>query len=133
MNLINKKHPAIIEAKRKSECYMSVSERQIWISHEAVNRFGLVAGKYLHFLNDDREWSFLQNEDSDGFLLQHNGKPSSNALMITSRPLIQMFLKATGFKPGTWLYLLASGVEHNGCKVVQIVTNKTYQEFMKIE
>jgi hypothetical protein len=73
MKLINKKHPAIIEAKRKSECYMSVSERMIWISHEAANRFGLVAGKYLHFLNDGREWSFLQNEDPDGFLLQHNG------------------------------------------------------------
>lgn len=132
MNLINKKHPAIIEAKRKSDCYLSVSERQIWISHEAVNRFELMPGKYLHFLNDDREWSFLQNDDSDGFLLQHNGKASSAALMITSRPLIQMFLKSTGFKSGTWLYLLATGNELNGCKIVQIVTSKTYQEFINV-
>jgi hypothetical protein len=130
MNVINKKHPAIIEAKRKSECYMSVSERQIWISHEAAHRFGLSAGKYLHFLNDGREWSFFQNEDPDGFFLQHNGKPSSDALMITSRPLIRMFLKSTGFKSGTWLYLLVSDAECSGSKVVQIITNKTYKEFM---
>lgn len=132
MNLINKKHPAIIEAKRKSECYMSVSERQIWISHEAVNRFGLIPGKFLHFMNDEKEWSFFQNDDPDGFFLQHNGKPSSNAVMITSRPLIQMFLKSTGFKPGTWLYLLESGSEYQGNRIVQIVTNKTYKEFMKV-
>lgn len=131
MKLINKKHPAIIELKRKSECYMSVSDRQIWISHEAANRFGLVPGKYLHFLNDGREWSFLQNDDPDGFFLQHNGKPSSDALMITSRPLSNMILKTTGFPSGTWLYLLESGVEYQGCKVVQIVTNKTFQEFME--
>lgn len=112
---------------------MSVSERQIWISHEAVNRFGLTPGKYLHFLNDGKEWSFFQNDDPDGFYIQHNGKASSNALMITSRPLIQLFLKSTGFKPGTWLYLLESGIEFKECRVVQIVTNKTFQEFMNTQ
>jgi hypothetical protein len=131
MNLINKKHPEIIEAKRKSECFLSVMEDRIWISHCAVKRFGLEAGKYLHFLNDGSDWSFFQNDDPDGFLLQLNGKPTSQALVISSRPLIKLILKSTKSKAGTRFYLLKTEIESLGCPVVEIVTNKTYDQLMK--
>lgn len=131
MKLINKKHPAILDSKKRSDCYMSVSEKMIWISSEAVTRFGLTAGKHLHFLNDGREWSFFQNDDPDGFFLQQNGKQSSKALVITCRPLTKMILKTTGYKSGTWFYLLGSQIQQQGNQVVQIVTNKTYQEFIE--
>jgi hypothetical protein len=131
MNLINKKHTVILDSKKRRDCYMSVSEKMIWISSEAVRRFGLTAGKHLNFLNDGREWSFFQNDDPDGFFLQHNGKQSSKALVITCRPLTKMILNSTGFKSGTWFYLLGSKIEKDGNRVVQIITNKTYDEFMK--
>jgi hypothetical protein len=130
VKVINKKHPEILQTKAKSECYLSVQQDRIWISHEAVKRFGLIAGMYLQFLNDEKAWWFFQSKDPDGFYLQENGHATSQALVISSKPLLRMILKSTGYKVGTRFYLLKPGTEYNGHQLIEVVTNKTFDQFM---
>jgi hypothetical protein len=131
MNLINRKHPEILEIKQRSDCFLSITDLRLWFSSTAATRFNLEPGKYLHFLNDGKSWSFFQNDDPDGFFIQKNGRATSQAVVVTCKPLIRMMLKSTGYKSGTRFYILKSNATHDGHPVMEIVTNKTFEEFMK--
>lgn len=133
MNLINKKHPEILESKSgKNDSYMSVYEDRLYFTSQAAKRFGLTAGTYLHFLNDGASWCFFQNNDPDGFAVQDDAKENSSAVMVCNKALIRMFMKSTKVTKGTRLYLMESNIRQNGIPVIEIVTNKTYDEFMKV-
>jgi hypothetical protein len=132
MNLINKKHSEILESKSgKNDTYMSVHEDRLYFTNTAAKQFGLIAGQYLQFLNEGSDWSFFQNNDPDGFQLQADTKENSNAVMVCNRALIKMFMKSAKIVKGTRLYLMASNTKYNGIPVIEIVTNKTYDQLMK--
>lgn len=132
MELINKKHPEIVEGKiGKHACYMSIHHDRIYFTQIAAIRFGLQPGKYLHFINDGRCWQVLQNDDPDGFELMPDRKKNCKAVFLCNRPLIRKFMRSTGFKDGTRLYLLKTDAHHNGASIIEIVTNKTFDEFIK--
>jgi len=132
MNLINKKHPEILENKSgKNDSYMSVTDVGLYFTSASAKTFGLTAGMYLQFLNDGREWSFFQNGDADGFLLTADAKESSSAVAIHNKALVKLFTKSTGFGKGTRLLLIESNIKHQGAPCVEIITNKSFDQLMK--
>ena len=61
----------------------------------AVNKCKLAQGKYVHFTNDEKMWTFVVNDDPDGFNLVRIDK-RQEGLLISSRPLSRMMIKAFG-------------------------------------
>lgn len=132
MNVINRKHPEILEsASGKNDCYVSVHEDRLYFTSTAAKRFGLLAGKYMQFLNDGSTWSFFQSDDKDGFLTIADTKENSNAVMVCNRALIRMILKSTKLIKGVRLYLLESSARQQDNAVVEILTHKTFDQIMK--
>src|SRR5205085_11985970 len=99
MTIINKKHPDIQEnASGRNLVFLSLqNDKDIYFTNTAARKFNLQAGKYLHFINEEKEWFFIQNDDKDGFMLNADGKSSSRAVIVINKPLVSMFRKSTGF------------------------------------
>ncbi len=131
MELINKKHPSIVEyaGSGRKAIYVAISERQVYFTAHACRTYGLEAGKYLHFLKDGKELFFIQNEDPDGFKL--NDMQKGGSLAIFDRGLSKYLHKATG-RGGTVKYFFGpADRKDEGRLMFEIYTNKTYSEVIK--
>ncbi|MFL5810050.1 MAG: hypothetical protein ACJ749_11055 [Flavisolibacter sp.] len=133
MIVINKNHPDIL-ANATGKNYVFVSIRNgndFYFSSAAARQFGLKAGKFLHFLNEGKQWFFYQNDDSNGFMLNKDSKESSNALRVVNKPLVEMFRKTVVNGGYVKFFLIKASMKHKDQELVEIITAKTYDEMMK--
>lgn len=132
MAIINKKHPEILDsASGKNECYVSLHEDRLYFTNTAAKLFKLVPGRFLQFVNDGAHWSFFQNDDPDGFTIQADSKQNSNAVMVCNRALIKMIMRSTRMGSGARLFLAYSNAKVQSCDVIEIRTDKTYEQLGK--
>ncbi len=131
--IINQNHPEIIESKSgKNNSYATVKETGIYFTNAAAKKYKLIAGKYLHFMNEKTQWRFFQNDDPDGFLLQADSKKNCEAVFISNKALAMMFKKAVRQKKISARYsLMQTTARQNGSPVIEILTYKTYDELMR--
>jgi hypothetical protein len=133
IEIINRKHPKILElSKSRGSVYVSIIEdKEMYFTSRAAVELDLKVDKYLHFMNDGQEWKFYQNDNPDGFPLTADSTANSYAVKVSSRGLIQMFRKSTGFTDKRVRLLLHHTDQIvNGCKVIEIDTRKSYDEIL---
>lgn len=131
--IINKKSIELSKmAKSQHAIYLSIyGKGTIFFTQQAACIFGLKAGKFLHFDNTDNRWSFFQSNDRDGFLIG-KGNQSEGSVKIFSPGLAKMIRRSTGHEDNVRFYLMTNGSEKDGFKVVDIITTKTYAEFINM-
>lgn len=127
MPLINRKTISEFESSYDDRlCFIAVYPQRVMFTAEAVKRFKLMKGRYIHFTNDGSVWTFYMNQDPDGFLLEsdENRKKKSSSLIIFSRALARMFSKSTNFKPTMRFRIKKTYVKQNGATVHEIITKE---------
>jgi hypothetical protein len=121
MEIINKRHEDL-ELSRRTEStpYINFNtSKQILFSVHAVRKFGLCAGLYVHFVNDDDLWFFYVNDDKDGFeIFSREGKTNT---FLYNAHLVSVFLKRTGKQLNTKFILEETKAMKNGCKLIKII------------
>jgi hypothetical protein len=130
--VLNRKTPYIaLRSTGRYHVYMTVIDhKSFYFSKAASIEFGLKKGKYLHFDNTDGKWSFFQSDDKDGFTLLA-GRAGHESVRIENKPLMKMFRSSTKYSGKVRLYLLKSTAEVDGHPVIEIITNKTFDQLMK--
>lgn len=129
MALINRNHPKIIQtASGRNERFVHVSNRRFLFTKAASSELGLEVGKYIHFINDGKEWMFFQNDDPDGFTVVAQGRHHSGVQIISSA-LCAMFNKSLN-KIETKRYMVVpiSRKSESGERMFEILTHRDYKK-----
>lgn len=104
---------------------ISINSRIVSFTASAVRQLGIKDGQYVHFLNDGREWSFIVNEDPDGFKLQKEGREDRQGLRLFNAALCNLFKKTLQLgEDGGRYYLHQTERIFKDCKVIEILTAK---------
>jgi hypothetical protein len=135
MEIIDKRHPDISTKQRKNNVpliTMSKSGAHFLFSTSAAVRFGLQAGKHLHFMISENKWLFWQDDDPFGFKLYYLNKTKAT-LCIHNAALVDKFKIKTRYTGENRLrfVLNATGTEKDGCPLIEIMTAKPYGELGK--
>lgn len=101
MKVINRKSKELV-IKRDitgQKFFISVSGKNVFFTAMTALLCGLNENTYVHFLNDEAEWSFYTNDDKDGFKLSVSSKKyyTNPSYRINNCGLVNMILKSTGF------------------------------------
>lgn len=90
----------------------------------AMTYCDMTIGKYLHFINPaPKIWYFIINDKTNGFRLSISGGVNKDAV-ISSKPLLDKFMKDTGAKYPDKFYIQKTSSKWNGYDLYEILTNK---------
>ena len=122
MNVINRKSKAIAKNtnRNRNNTFITLDSIRIHITVATILMCDLKPGEYLHFLNDDDQWSFFSNDDPDGFKLTTSIGNSN--FHITNTGLVNMIRKSTGFnsKGNKRYYVEKTNIMHDRCEVFRL-------------
>lgn len=111
---------------------ITINGRMVSFPTASVKEFGLKAGQYVHFLNDGRQWSFIVNDDRDGFPLQREKRQDRDGLRIFNAALCNLFKKSLQLDDeGGKYYLQLTNRVFKDCKVIEILTAKQIDKMGK--
>ncbi len=124
--IINRATPAIRELQKnyKREVYVSFTDgERFYFTGAACDLCELTPGKYMHFINEGKDFSFYTNNDKDGFPLIADGK--KRGCLISNSALGKYFTKAIQkYERLMKFYINKTSQEKNGCMVFEIFTEK---------
>lgn len=93
MILLNRAHPFIADkhntTKKRGNCFVRVSGKEIFFSSMACKLFELAVGDYVEFIMDGGQIFFAKTGDEIGFRLR---KKDRTNLQVTNRPLVRQLL-----------------------------------------
>jgi hypothetical protein len=129
MELINRKHNEISEKTRlRLEAYFKIyDEGSCFFSAGAVINFGLSPGLYVHFHNDELNWYFYCNNDSDGFKLSAASGQGRKPVLICNKSLVNLIRKRTGCIIGTRFPIKLTSAKQNGDHLLEINFGKPFE------
>jgi hypothetical protein len=132
MELINLKSSKIKNYSSVSAT-MSINGNVVSLSSAVVKEFGLKAGQFVHFMNDGREWSFIANDDPDGFRLQKENRTHRNGLKIFNAALCNLFKRSLQIKEEDMAkyYLTITDRIYKDCRVIEVLTSKPIDKIGK--
>lgn len=120
MNLINKENTRL---RNKWPVTITVVNNGLYFSAPACRLLELAENEYIHFLNENKEWSLYKDSNPDGFRL--NKTKGIAGLYAFNRGLVIMFRKSVGSKDISTSYtLIETNIQHEGRPVYKIETNK---------
>jgi hypothetical protein len=117
MEIINKRHPEIIDPDLKRPCYMILWKRhRIYFNAEATHRYNITPGRYMQFMPDLRSWFFWQSDDKSGFAIHktHSGT------FVQDKALFLLFKKRNNAHISQRFYVKETNSEHNGNTLYEI-------------
>jgi uncharacterized protein YbcI len=128
VEIINKTHPDIMESPTgrtsKKRIFVTIDQERFYFTSDAVKKFGLINGWFLHFIYDEGIFAFIQNEDDDGFQLSSAGR-GGECLQVKSRPLCEYFFKKTHYSKTTFsFYMRRTQKEYLGRPMMDIITSR---------
>lgn len=131
MEIINKKHFSITQNTRVNmSAYFSIpDDKHIYFSAGANLQYGIMAGLYVHFQNDNDRWYFIVNNDPDGFRLLN--RPSKNCSIICDASLVKLILKRTLISKKQKFLITKTNAKLNGCHVFELNINFPLTEDLK--
>lgn len=123
MEIGNRKHKDIVQRSR-GKVMVTVKADKMYFTKAAVEECNLKVGKFVHFLSNGKDWSFIQNDDADGFSIVSDGGQKMG-FVVNSRGLVAMFAKQTGHsKFPCSFYIRKTGKTHDGHTIMEINTHK---------
>lgn len=125
MQIVNLNNPTIKAFSRggKKVVQMRVSERQIAFTRPFCVSNKIVAGQYVHFINDGADWKFYINQDKDGFQLISD-RHRRGGLILCNIALCHMLRKSTGMLSPASFPIEPTKMHQNGKQVFMIMTHK---------
>lgn len=121
MEIINKKHEDIIANRRTNAlAYLNFLQdgKGILFSTKAVVSFGICAGMFAHFINDDDRWYVIFNTDKDGFEIFE--KKTKRNLFVHNSHLVNLFLKRTKRSLPCKCVLKIADAKIKGCQLIEL-------------
>lgn len=128
MQIINKSHDEITSNRRVDLAAFFKIEanlKTIYFSAAAADKFGIIPGVMVNFINDDNDWYFYCDSNHDGFLVKEKG---TRASVIFDSSLISLFLKRTQTTPGTKFPITLTKNDVGGCPIFKIELNKPFED-----
>ena len=125
MEIINKQHDEITFNQRVELAeYLRVERKEFYFSAACNLNLGIIAGLFMHFINDDDRWLFYLNDETDGFPTLV--RPNKNSCIITNASLCSLFLRRTRCGSGTKFPIKMTEAKINNNPIYEILINKAF-------
>lgn len=120
MAIINKNSVEIIQMARfRRNIYLTVEDKRFYFTRAAEKLCGFKVGEYIHFINDESEWSFYIDDVSDGFQLVPIPRGRGGAL-VCNVALVRLFRKSTGFSHVMSFEITETNNYRDNCRIFKI-------------